>query len=874
MYKQLSYLFSFVLVLGVTAGAANGGSLWGYYPINENDLKDYSGNDHHGTAVDGAVTVLDSERGWVVSFKDQPNQPSRINCGTDDPSTGGELSVSIWIKWDGLNGNWQGMAGKSFQYGQRRWIFQLRDSDGLIQWGGTDSEGLDIWSDVAPEIGEWQHVAGTHDGSYAKVFINGEIVGEGPSGFSADSAVEANVTLGFGEDRDDYDESFNGLMDEIYIYSRTLSDNQILDLYHGIPPSFTRAENPNPANGALHFDTWANLSWSPGDTAVTHDIYFGDNFNDVNDGAPDTFQGNQNATFIIVGFPGFAFPDGLVPGMTYYWRIDEVEADGTTKHKGIVWSFMVPPKTAYDPVPADGAKFLEPDVELSWTAGYGAKLHTVYFGENFDDVNEGTGETAKGSIGITSYTPGALEPDKVYYWRVDEFDAVDTFKGEVWSFTTAGAGGGVRADYYNGMNFETHVLTRVDPQISFNWGDPGSPDAAVGNDYFSVRWSGEVEAAFTETYSFYTNTDDGVRLWVDGRLLIDRWVDQSATEYKGKIDLVAGQTYSIVMEYYENGGGAVAELRWESPRTPKQLIPQAALSLPVKASSPKPSNGSVDTKQIQILSWSAGEGASSHQVYLGTDEEAVGNADTGSPEYKGTRTLGSESYDAGKLDWDVTYYWRVDEVEADGTIQKGNVWSFTTANFLIVDDFEGYDADENQIWYAWKDGLGYGTAGTDPYYAGNGTGSAVGDENSPSYTEETMVHGGRQAMPLAYDNNKQGFFKYSEAEMTLTYPRDWTENGVSTLTIWFRGDLTNAAEPLYVTLNGSAVVRHDNPEAAQASTWTEWNIDLQLFADQGVNLVNVNTIALGLGNRDNPVAGGSGTVYFDDIRLYRPATEP
>jgi hypothetical protein len=91
------------------------------------------------------------------------------------------------------------------------------------------------------------------------------------------------------------------------------------------------------------------------------------------------------------------------------------------------------------------------------------------------------------------------------------------------------------------------------------------------------------------------------------------------------------------------------------------------------------------------------------------------------------------------------------------------------------------------------------------------------------------------------------------------------------LSIWFRGDASNAAETLYVVLNGSAVVSHDNPDAALIDEWTEWTIDLQVFADQGVNLTNVNTIGLGLGNRNNPVAGGSGTMYFDDIRLYRPA---
>jgi hypothetical protein len=108
--------------------------------------------------------------------------------------------------------------------------------------------------------------------------------------------------------------------------------------------------------------------------------------------------------------------------------------------------------------------------------------------------------------------------------------------------------------------------------------------------------------------------------------------------------------------------------------------------------------------------------------------------------------------------------------------------------------------------------------------------------------------------------------------LTLTSNRDWTVNGINTLTIWFRGDSANAAENMYVALNGSAVVNNDNPDAALANSWTEWNIDLQGFADQGVNLANVTSITLGLGNRANPSAGGSGMIYFDDIRLY--AAEP
>ena len=480
----------------------------------------------------------------------------------------------------------------------------------------------------------------------------------------------------------------------------------------------TTAFNPDPSDGQMLENTWASFSWGPGDLAVSHDVYLGDNFDDVNDGTGETFRGNQAEKLFVVGFPGMTYPDGLVPGTTYYWRIDEVnDTEPNSPWVGPVWSFSIPPKTPYAPEPADGGDSVDLEVKLSWTPGFGAKLHTVYFGDNFDDVNNATGGQAQGTA---TYTPGPLQLSKTYYWRVDEFDIVETHKGDVWSFTTQGA----------------------------------------------------------------------------------------------------------------------------------------VVSL-------KPSNGAVDVKQTQILTWSPGEAAASHEVYFGIDKEVVRDADTGSPEYKGTRNLGSESYDPGKLEWDATYYWRIDEVNNANPDSPwiGPVWSFTTANFLIVDDFESYndldpaDPESNRIFNVWIDGYGVPT-----------NGSLVGYENPP-FAEQTIVHGGNQSLPLYYDNS----VGYSEATLTLTYPRDWTEKGVSTLTIWFRGISANAAETLYVALNGSAVVNHDNPNAAQLNKWTQWNIPLQAFTDQGVNLANVNMIALGLGNKNNPLAGGSGTIYIDDIRLYLPA---
>ncbi len=651
-------------------------------------------------------------------------------------------------------------------------------------------------------------------------------------------------------------ENLNGKVWIDRVYFGAESQHQVLEL----------ATNPNPTDGAINEDTWANLSWWPGDFAVSHDVYFGDNFDDVNDGVERTFQGNQPSTNFVVGFLGFPFPDGLVPGTTYYWRIDEVnDTDPNSPWKGDVWSFTVPPKIAYDPDPPDGANFIDPNVELSWTPGFGAKLHTVYFGDSFDDVNDAAGGLSQTD---TTYRPffGPLELEKTYYWRVDEFDGVVTRKGDVWSFKIRKAGGGFKAEYFNNRTLSGQpVLTRPDPEIDFNWGNgdirgENSPAESINVNNFSARWSGELEVDLTDTYTFQITANNGFRLWLDEQPIIDFWDNGTASSRQSEpLELLGGNTYSIRMEYFEGEDTAIAQLFWENSARERHIIPQAALSLPVKANRSNPSNGVVDVKRTLILSWSPGDYAVSHQVYFGTDEEAVKSANAGSPEYEGTKALGSQSYDPGKLAWETTYYWRVDEVNSVNPDSPwiGSIWSFTTADFILVDDFEDYnDYPPDEIFSTWIDGWEVPTNGSMAGHA------------EPPFAETTIVHGGSQSMPLYYDNN----FMYSEAAMTLVSARDWTEEGVGLLSLWFYGDASNAAERMYVALNGSAVVYHDNPDAALIDEWTEWTIDLQAFT--GVNLANVNTIAIGFGDKNILKAGGSGLVFFDDIRLYRPAPEP
>ncbi len=205
------------------------------------------------------------------------------------------------------------------------------------------------------------------------------------------------------------------------------------------------AANLDPADGAVIGDTWVDLNWLSGASTDSHDVYFGENFDDVNAGTGGTFQGNQASNHFLVGLPGYPYPDGLVPDTTYYWRIDEVEADGVTKHRGTVWSFFIPSSKAYNPVPVDGAKFVATDVTLTWATGLGAAMHTVYFGDDPKAVEDAVGGTPQT---LSRYYPGALEFDKTYYWRVDEFDGAVTYKGDIWSFTTMPADAFWAAAYY------------------------------------------------------------------------------------------------------------------------------------------------------------------------------------------------------------------------------------------------------------------------------------------------------------------------------------------------------------------------------------------------------------------------------------------
>ena len=718
MCKKFICLIPCVLALGLAANVSadilSDPALIIYYSFDEFDkvVLDQSGKGHDGVVTGNVTPDPDGKRNGAARFAKGSyldlNGPS---IPADDIPTSG-ITLAAWAKCENTGDHHAIFNARALD---NTWVVhpELR-SEGNCRWLLRSAGGSTMFDIRAGTVkwNEWLHFAGTYDKAAGKtvLYINGEVVSDqkvtSPQDIAGNWGLGARVGYNIDNAR-----PFTGLMDIFCLLNRALSQDEVKKAMQG--EAYPYALNPNPPDGSYHSDTWANLSWSPGDFAVSHNIYVGDKFDDVNSGAGGTFRANQTTTYFVVGFPGYPYPDGLVPGTTYYWRIDEVnDLRPGSPWKGPIWRFTVPPRTAYNPAPRDGAESVDLNTTLSWTAGFGAKLHTVYIGESFDDVSSATGGLSQAT---TTYTPGALAAEKVYYWRVDEFDGATTYKSNIWAFTTPGAAG-----------------------------------------------------------------------------------------------------------------------------------------------NPKPANGAAGVQMTAKLSWTPATNATSHQVYFGTDKEAVKNATAASPEYKGSKAKGSESYDPGKLSWYSPYYWRVDAVYSTGTV-KGLVWSFTTADFITVDDFESYndldppDPASNRIFDKWIDGFATPTT----------NGALVGND-LPPYAERATVHGGVQAMPYRYDNTN----KTSEATMTLVYPRDWTEEGVTKLSLWFRGASANAAERMYVALNGGTPVYNADPKAAQKAGWTEWVIDLSAF--QGVTLTNVNTITIGFGTKGSPAAGGTGKVYFDDIRLVRP----
>jgi len=679
-----------------------------------------------------------------------------------------------------------------------------------------------------------------------------------------------------------------------------------------------KARKPSPADGAEGVIT-PLFQWTSGDTALFHKLYLGT--------SPELTEADLVGPQMI--FEMYYHAPGLTPGVTYYWRVDEIEGDMVTVHTGDVWSLSTAPLAAFAPAPSDGTIFVEPNQpELSWTGGTNAMTHEVYFSTDQAAVENGDPAAFQESLFVLSWTAPALEKGTTYYWRVDEVEA-ETLLG--WWKMDEGAGG-VAADW---SGYDHHAQLS-DPAPTWTVGQLGGALEFAGNGDSAVYADGSflngLEALTVTAWikSDVTNTDKGfiifenpsgadnhdmrydaagitggganlMKLGVtvatdagDVIMQVESSNDSQTTEWQhvamawssgqplqlyinGKLDVPTasdtpetGTLTGFSSVIIGKGGkdtsgswdGLIDEVRIYSEALTQEditLIMRGDLSL---AWDPIPGNGAtIDIVQASALTWQPGEKASQHDVYLGADRAVVDAADASDATgvYRG-RQSGTSYMPVPALEWDQQYFWRVDEINNDGTTTKGFVWSFTLVDFLIVDNFESYTNEVgNRVFQAWIDGLGFSEPVDTP---GNGTGAIVGHDiwspDSPYFegaiVETADVQGGFQAMPLYYDNSVLPYL--SEANRTWTTPQDWTLNGLDTLQLYFKGrpvafletapgSITMSAEGVdiygvadefrfaYKTLNGNGSIVARVDSLVDPHVWTKAGVMIRQTLDAG-----------------------------------------
>ena len=549
---------------------------------------------------------------------------------------------------------------------------------------------------------------------------------------------------------------------------------------------------------------------------------------------------------------------------------------------------VVPPNKAYNPTPGGGATDVLRGTILSWTPAAGAMGHDVYFGTDRSAIASASRTNPLGVLisqaqDANTYDPGVLPFGQTYYWRVDEVrtDGTTIDQGVVWTFTVEAYAiriTSIKATASSQNSKDTGPEKTVDGS-GLNADDQHSTDGKAM--WLSKRgvtpvW---IQYEFDKTYRLYQ-----MQVWNSNQMMesslgvgaknvtIEYSVDGVTWTTLGDSEFAqAPGEDTYVSDITVDLAGATAKyVKLTIKDNWYGILPQCGLSevrfsyIPVLARQPQPVSGATGLHPQVTLSWRAGREAASHHVYVDTSQQAVvdGTAlwvETLTPSYETALSLAK------------TYFWKVVEVnEAETTTGwPGEVWSFSTAEYITVDDFESYTNDSpRRLFQTWIDGAGFSADDNFPNgNPGNGSGALVGyDPTAGNIMETTLVHGDSQAMPLYYDNSSGT--RYSEAERTFDVPQDWSKHGVTTLVIWFRGDVNNVPAPVYAKINGAKVVFNNGAASTALPVWKQWNITLSSVA--GLNLKSVKTLAIGAGDGSS---GGTGTIFVDDIRLYATAPQ-
>jgi len=622
-----------------------------------------------------------------------------------------------------------------------------------------------------------------------------------------------------------------------------------------LPPEPNYARSPNPADGKTGVDPNSVLRWTAGINAASQDIFFGTNGDDVEAGVGDTFKGN-----VVPAIEEYN-PGSLDYLTTYYWRIDAV--NGPETWTGKVWEFKT-------------RGIIEDPNLVVWY-----KLDEESGQKAYDSSGWGRDGGLFGPEGLWMPTGGYYDgarrfeddlgiPATVIDAPMDTCATVDEGITVAMWLKDAYRGDSNNVVFNTGYGGETgayHVLASV--------GNPNEP---------AVIWRAGNDTNDVLTWDMSPYDPDTLGGWHHWAFVKDEVGGKIAIYFDGK-PAASDNTVNQTLVNIQNCTFKIGSLTWEnmeyigkmddfrvydyafSDKQVASLFVGGELEL---AYSPIPFRGESDVSPAAVLSWNASGYAAQHDVYLGTDRDAVDNATTASTGiYRGGQTRDDVDYDPpGDLELDTDYYWRIDEVN-EPNVWKGKIWEFKTRDYIVLDDFESYDDAANDLYWFyggnWLDGID------------NGTGSTLYLGIDPDPT-----HGGAQSLMYLYQNS---FSYYSEGERVInTGERDWTAEGVKILTLFFYGDPGNdigSTEQMYVGIKDGGGTYADvaygdgvgeDMSDVQEAEWHEWSVPLKDFTN--VILSNVTNFYILFGESGSSTPGGTGTVYFDDIRLTLPRCEP
>ena len=743
-----------VLLLTLALTGPVEAELAGWWPMN-----DGAGTTAIDATGNGNDATFNGDPQWVVGQLDGALEfdgaGDWLECADGGTLAIGEaVSMAAWIKVGGqgldhkIGGNQDNANGgyKMSIYSNNMVEFEIRTAANNAVLNRNSAGGTVL------EVDTWYHVFGVYslEAGYIRTYVNGVLDRElattdelGVSPGPLRLGCEPYTTGSY---------HFNGVMDDVRVYDHAVTAAEMpLIMLGGRPAEL--ASDPQPADEADDIPRDVVLSWMPGSTAATHDVYFGMTFEDVN----NADRGNPMGVLPGQDHAQASFdPDGLLEfGQKYYWRVDEVNAaPDNAIFKGDIWNFTTEP-FAY---PIEN---IVATSNVASEAGLGPE-NTI----NGSGLNE-LDQHSSNSGDMWQIMPAPGETPYIQY----EFDTVyKLYEMMVWNYN---------------VQFE--------PILGF-----GPKDVTVEYSTDGVDWVALGDVVFAQA----TARPD--------------YAANTTVAFEGVPAMFVRLT--IHTGYGSIGQYGLSEVRF--------------LHIPAQAREPEPADGAADVSVATALNWRAGREAVSHEVYLGTDAEALVLVDT---------TTATRSTPAA-LEMAMTYYWRVDEVnEADAiSVWEGRIWSFDTEAFVTVDDFESYNDEDNVIYESWIDGWV------------NDTGSTVGYLVEP-FAERSIVHSGSQSMPLFYDN-----VGVDTAEAELTLGQDWTTNGIQGLVLYFQGDPDNSGGQLYVKINDTRINYDGLAGDMRRSAWQLWSIDLSSVG----NVSNVSSLIIGVEG-----AAAQGVLYIDDIRL-------